>query len=203
MTEGDLPELESFARLAKGDPWAAGDYLVERFPEAKYPATNTKAGAGLLRDLDHLSADLDRLGHRLSTSTLRGYRSTALAWPSGRRLPEATFEAHRKVRGEDRQEVLAGYVERAKREGALKLTERRVATYREAQRPRRARAAEAKTLGEDLADAVERSCRSRLRSAAGVIVDREDWWATDRLTDADRAALAKRLADLAQRIART
>lgn len=200
MSPAEIPaaDLEAFVRAFRGEPWAAADWLAEHFPEADYPRTHAS---------NQLHADLERcrrriaqeLGDELNTDTLRTYRATAIAWPDGVRTPSATFGAHEKLRGRrDRVEAMAQYVKRARREESTHLQRRHVLRYRAEERG--PRPGPTKTLGELLAENVDRACRAKLRSAAGVIVERADWWNTDRLTDADRAILADRFADLANAI---
>jgi len=184
VTEGEAKWYDDLARLVKGDPWAVGDLLLERFPAEQYPATS--APSGLTRQLERLAAEVERhTGTSIKPRVMANYRSTALAWPPTDRSVGATYRPHEMLNGKpDRREQLDRLIKRAQREGAERLTERHVKRYRaEGQRPRQV---EPPTL----LDTLDKAARRFLRAERGVIVTRPDWWNVDRLTDADRSDLA-------------
>lgn len=186
MTDDDRQQLEHFAHLVKGDPWAAADYLAERFPVERYPRS-VAAHTGLHVQLEHLAADLEHwYDVKLKAATLRVYRATALAWPHEDRSSSATYRAHELLRGKaDRREQLDRYVKRAaEREHAPVLGERHLRRYLAEGRPAR------QVEPPQLLDALDKAARRFLRAERGVITTRPDWWNVDRLSDADRAELA-------------
>ena len=206
MTAIDIEEIgqEVFASLSdeefetwlvqESQPWRIADALAERFPESEHPVSD--AHSGLYAKLERYERDIYRdHGVRLSVSTMRQARATAIAWPRDTRVSRASFKVHAQIRGEDRAKEMAKRLKQAERENRALSAEMLV----------RLRADERGTMN-------TKTDRDRLRSrlasavktvlAEGIIkssLPDPDWWNGKSIT-ADRRALAveelRRLADL-------
>lgn len=184
-----------FVRLAKGDPWAAGDFLVERFPETQYKAAKTNTA--LYSALERFAANAEQCtGERLAVSTLRQYRATALAYEHDKRLSSATWSAHAQLRGRpDRHEALERYVKRAEKAGRKMLTDKLVKLYRDEDKPPSQRTA--RTWQEQVKAGVGNACK-RIVLGGVKPADDEHWWTS---VDKDtRRELAQTLEALAATI---
>ena len=206
MTAIDIEEIgqEVFASLSdeefetwlaqESQPWRIADALAERFPESEHPVSD--ANSGLHAKLERYERDIYRShGVRLSVSTMRIARATAIAWPRDARASRASFAVHARIRGEDRVKEMTKRLKQAERENRALSAEMLV----------RLRADERGTMN-------TKTDRDRLRSrlasavktvlAEGIIkssLPDPDWWNGMSIT-ADRRALAveelRRLADL-------
>lgn len=102
MTAIDIEEIgqEVFASLSdeefetwlaqESQPWRIADALAERFPESEHPVSD--AHSGLYAKLERYERDIYRdHGVRLSVSTMRQARATAIAWPRDTRVSRASL----------------------------------------------------------------------------------------------------------------
>jgi hypothetical protein len=92
---------KELADLVDGSPWHMADRLLEEFPLDEYGNTVGRK-SGLWAELDAyedaLRADY---GIELRATTMRTYRSVAIAWTEGARAPSAPFKAHELLRGRE------------------------------------------------------------------------------------------------------
>lgn len=185
-------ELGEFVRAMRGDPWAAGDILVDWFPPGDYPIG--KAKNDLHAALDSRRRDIFKLlGEDVSVATMRQYRATALAWPHEIRISSATFAAHQQLRGRaDRQDVIANYAKRSKREGSIKLNHRQVARFRSEDNPR---PSPTKTQAQKVSQSLRRAAKRTV--LGGRQTDRDDWWNTSVVTVAEKESLLREIERLA------
>lgn len=182
--EGDAKSLAEFVRLIRGDAWAAGDYLAERFSVDDYPVGT--ANNALYHDLDRFRAEISKtIGEDVATTTMRVYRATAVAWSDDIRISSATFQAHAAMRGRpDRVKVIANYVKRSKREGSIRLNHRQVARYRAEDNPR---PSPVKSQTQRISGAIRRAAKREL--LGGIVTDRTDFWNAQAISSIERESL--------------
>lgn len=182
--------LKRLAELVDGDTWQIADLLVEEFPEQEFGGLG---GAGISTGLyekltDYEHALVTDYGIELKASTMRRYRTTAIAWPNGVRTPFAPFAVCNRFHGADRFKRIDSYLKRNK---GRPLTVRAVRRYTAEDGPLRP------------LPPWEQQVRRRIESAAkaalleGIKTDRDDWWNAQGIDDGRRKVVIDALRKLA------
>jgi len=190
----NVDTLKRLAALVDGDIWQVADLLVEEFPAEEYGGLgNEHARTGLYEKLeDYEHALVTEYGIELKSSTMRRYRTTAIAWPDGVRTPSAPFAVCNRFHGADRFKRIESYLKRNK---GRPLTVRAVRRYTAEDGPTRA------------LPPWESQVRRRIESAAkaalleGIKTDRPDWWNADAIDDGRRKVVIDALRKLANEMA--
>lgn len=189
------------AKLDQGSKWEEADYLAKILPPEQFPiGTKLDSRPGLPAALDdhlyELAKELDtHMGVERKPKTLANHRATAIAWPpETRRLEDASYMVHYRIRGEDRFAEMEKHLRRAKREGVV-LTQTRLSRYRQDEKP-------SKPL-DPLIDRLDKRIGSSLKSlllGGGRTVKRDDWWNSRHVSNEAKQDAIKALQAWAKRL---
>jgi hypothetical protein len=158
--------------------WRLADALFEDVGELRGSPGLSGVNTGLHARIEEAYLEAKRAGaHELQPRTLIRHYSTARAWPPETRISQASFSAHRELRGlPHRQSVLARLADRSS-DGWV--------SARDAQRWKSDRKPRPEVV--PFLDQVERAVRGALKRKV------HDW---SRLSDGDRDAIARMLNEI-------
>jgi hypothetical protein len=191
----DPEVVKRLAELVDGDAWSIADYLVEQFPIDEYGDAEHGTNTGLRLALDRYQGALyEQYGVELRSSTMRGYRATALRWPEAERSASASFGAHDRLRGPDRFDRMRRYL---RANGGHALSARTVRRMRADESPGKPPL----VFEERMRLAIERAVRRVLLE--GIVTDRDDWWNVRGVSADMRTTAVQKLRALAGQIEAT